>query len=122
METENHSDSNEATNKGNQYRVLISADANDSVDTLLKKVNEGWDAGKVTKPQLVSWVISKMAKKFSEKELNEVRTAHFDKIAYLESLLKKAKETGEMPAELNLLAPESISVGKAKKTSKPDSI
>ena len=91
-----------------QYRILISCEANSAIDELIGKVNSGFDGGKVTRPQLVSWVLCKFGKSIAEADLQEVRAVHFDRIAYFEALLKRAKETGEVPSELAALLPASV--------------
>ena len=101
-----------------QYRVLISPEANLAVDDLIGKVNSGFDGGKVTRPQLVSWVLCKFGQTMSEPDIQEIRAAHFDRIAYFEALLKRAKETGVMPPELSGLLPAAsvpIATGKKKR-------
>ncbi len=90
-----------------QYRVLISPEANLAVDDLIGHVNSGFDGGKVTRPQLVSWILCKFARTIAEPDLQEIRAVHFDRIAYFEALLKRAKETGEVPPELAALLPAS---------------
>jgi len=88
-----------------QYRVLISPEANLAVDDLIGKVNSGFEGGKVTRPQLVSWILCKFGQTIAEPDVLEIRAVHFDRIAYFEALLKRAKETGVMPSELAALLP-----------------
>lgn len=88
-----------------QYRVLISPEANLAVDDLIGKVNSGFDGGKVSRPQLVSWILCKFGQTIAEPDVLEIRAVHFDRIAYFEALLKRAKETGVMPPELAALLP-----------------
>lgn len=82
-------------------RVVVSHEANRQLDELVAKVNDGFDAGRVTRPQVLSWLLRRFAETASEEEIQELRAAHFDRIAYLEALLKRAKETGVLPAELH---------------------
>ena len=88
-----------------QYRVLVSPEANLAVDDLIGKVNSGFDGGKVTRPQLVSWVLCKFGRTIEETDIQEIRAVHFDRIAYFEALLKRAKETGIIPPEMTGLLP-----------------
>ena len=97
--------SSDSTADNTQYRVLISPEANHAVDDLIGKVNSGFDGGKVTRPQLVSWILCKFGLTISEPDLQEIRAVHFDRIAYFEALLKRAKETGVIPPELAALLP-----------------
>lgn len=85
------------------FRVVVSRDANEALEIVLSKVNAEWDAGKVTRPQLVSHILLRFQAKLSERDIQEIRSHHFDKVAYLESLLKRARETGQLPPELDPL-------------------
>lgn len=110
------SDQSDVTNENTQYRVLISPEANTTVDDLIIKVNTGFDGGKVTRPQLVSWVLCKFGQTMTESDTQEIRSLHFDRIAYFEALLKRAKESGVIPPELASLLPASnCSVAATKK-------
>jgi hypothetical protein len=103
-----------------QSRVIISQGSNRDLDDLASRVNAGFDAGKVTRPQILSWVLRRFAETAGEEEFQEIRAAHFDRIAYLEALLKRAKETGVLPPELSaVLQPPCApahAIKKGKKT------
>ena len=115
--TEDGKDSQEG---GGQFRVIINQEASRSIDELAVKVNSGFAAGRVTRLQLVSWILRKFADVCGDSDIQEIRAAHFDRIAYLESLLKRAKETGVLPPELNaLLQPQGVPLGPTKKSKKP---
>lgn len=120
MEDKKHSDANLIEEKGTHFRVLVTSEANRILDAMIAEVNKDWDGGRISKPQLASWAITRLAQKMSEQVLNDLRADHFDKIAYLEALLKKAKRTGQVPAELAKLTPEGTTFGKKGKTPKPD--
>lgn len=98
-------------------RVIISQESSQHLDALAAKINDGFDAGKVTRPQILSWVLRRFAETAGEDEIQELRAAHFDRIAYLEALLKRAKETGVLPPELNAaLQPPCAPAHAAKKS------
>jgi hypothetical protein len=82
-------------------RVIISQESSRCLDDLINKVNDGFDAGKVTRPQILGWVLRRFAELAGDDEIKELRAAHFDRIAYFEALLRRAKETGVLPPELN---------------------
>lgn len=89
-------------------RVLISQESNHLLDELTTRINDGFEAGRVTRPQILSWILRRFAETAGEEEIQELRAAHFDRIAYLEALLKRAKETGILPPELNALVQTPI--------------
>ncbi len=100
------------------FRVVVSREANDATDIVLSKVNVDWDAGKVTKPQLVSFILQRFQAKLSDKDVQEIRSQHFDKVAYLEGLLKRARETGQMPQELDQLFQDNAAPKRAARLTK----
>jgi hypothetical protein len=103
-----------------QSRVIISQESNRVLDGLALRVNTGFDAGKVTRPQILSWVLKRFAETAEDDEIQELRAAHFDKIAYLEALVKRAKETGVIPPELSAaLQPPCAPAHAPKKTRRP---
>ena len=109
---EDRSDTEEAT----VIRVIVSQEALISLSRLIDRVNSGFEAGRVTRTQLLNWVVQKYAETTGEDEIQAIRNAHFDRLAYLEALIKRAKDTGKFPDELNsLLPPTCASAHIAKK-------
>lgn len=86
---------------GSLIRVIISSEASRLLDDLTDIVNEGFDAGKVSRSQVLNWLLKRFSRLAGDDEIAEIRAAHFDRIAYLEVLLKRAKSTGVLPPELN---------------------
>lgn len=101
-----------------QSRILISQESNRHLDDLAARVNDGFDAGRVTRPQILSWVLRRFAETAGEDEIQELRAAHFDRIAYFEALLKRAKETGVLPPELAAAVQPPCAQAHAAKKSK----
>jgi hypothetical protein len=99
-------------------RVLISQESNHLLDELTGRINDGFEAGRVTRPQILNWILRRFAETAGEEEIQELRAAHFDRIAYLEVLLKRAKETGVLPPELNAALPSPSASAHAAKKSK----
>lgn len=85
----------------NSFRVIITQESSLALDDVTSRANDGFEAGRVSRPQVLSWLIRRFADTAGEDEIQELRAAHFDKIAYFETLLKRAKETGVLPPELN---------------------
>lgn len=113
-------DASESSEAQGISRVIISQESSRCLDDLASRVNTGFEAGKVTRPQILNWVLRRFAETAGESEIQEVRAAHFDRIAYLEALLKRAKETGVLPPELAALAqPPCGSTHVSKKNKKP---
>ena len=80
--------------------ISVSKEAEGAIAEVLEKVNNGFEAGKVNRSQVASWMIMRLRDTFTEKDILAIRSAHFDEISLLESILRQAKERGNVPQEL----------------------
>jgi hypothetical protein len=90
-------------------KLAVSPDADKALDRMLARVNSGYTAGRLKKPQLLSWLIANFEKQTFESAIDDIRKAFFDEMAYLEFVvreLKKSKRLGEKTPEVaSLLSP-----------------
>ena len=103
MELENNNKKKKEEKNEEIYRVGISGFAEKALAKLLERVNDGFEAGRVNRTQITSWLVLKASHEITEQEILDIRSEHFDEVAVLEALLKKTKEGGNMPAELRAL-------------------
>jgi hypothetical protein len=90
------------------YRVTVTKSADEALEKIIRQVNENFEAGKVNRSQVVTWILLNFSKNLSDSVIQEIRGDHFDELALLESLFKKAKKTGKIPSDLkNLLMRQS---------------
>lgn len=89
-------------------KIGVSIEADQALDRILPKANDGFVGGHVNKNALASWIILNFESR-SDSMIEKIRKDHFDKIAYLDSIvkeLKKARKSGtELPDINTLLAP-----------------
>lgn len=78
-------------------KITVTKEAGDNLNQFLIQVNEGFDAGKVNRQDIASWIICYFKKLFGENEIQQIRKEFFKERALLESIIKKAKTTGDMP-------------------------
>ncbi len=101
------------------YRIAVTREAEKALNELLEKVNHGFEGGKVNRTEMASWALGRMSKDFDDVALQDIRAEHFDEIAALESLWRKAKETGKVSSEMKLLLLRQTGFdGSGKKTGK----
>ena len=100
-----------------------------SMDRMVATVNEGFSGGKVSRHDLVSWAVLYFEKSCFQECLEEIRQDHFDQVAYLESVLKQAKQArkagSNVPDISTLLAPlvgqpKTAPARRTKKADQPD--
>jgi hypothetical protein len=105
-------------------KIQLSPLAEQSLDEMWKLTNEGFLSGRVTKPQLVAWIILDFRSKRFAATMKKIRDDHFDELAHLRSLVKQAEEAkrqgreGEVKSLLSSVKRKSEPVKLAK--AKPD--
>jgi hypothetical protein len=79
------------------YRVVITKEANESLEMAVGKVGEGFDAGTITKSDIANYIFKNLAKFFTEMDYKNLRAIHFDEKKVLGSILKSESD---LPEEL----------------------
>ena len=112
----------------NIVKITVTKEAVDKLFEVMNRVNEGFDGGRVNRQDLASWIIEKFEKNVSESDISQIRKDFFSEKLWLENILKRSKETGEVPEFLRdvlrknwsgqLVAPMQGSSGYAKPHSK----
>lgn len=87
----------------NLAKIAITKDADRALAEILSKVNTGFDAGRATKQEIASHIILQYAKDCTDQEVHGLRAQFFNPILLMEATLRRAKETGEIPAQLKTL-------------------
>ena len=102
-------------------KVTISKKAEGTTSDLLAKVNNEFEGGRISRQDLISWVLTRFAEECSEPDIRAIRADHFDEIALLELCLKKSKQAGSLPSDLRklLLAQAGLEDPAKKVTKKP---
>lgn len=81
----------------NSVKITVSKLVADSLWELVEKVNDGFDAGKVHRQDVASWIISHFLKSYSDSEVNLIRQNHYSDSFMLEAVYRRVKDTGEVP-------------------------
>lgn len=90
------------------YRLTVAREAEEAVASIAERANSGFVAGQITKSQAASWALVRQSETLSEQDIKELRALHFNEVTMLEALLKRAKETGELSAELRAVLQKQI--------------
>lgn len=98
-------------------KITVTKEAEEAVSQVVSKVNEGFEAGRVNRQDVASWILSRFVENFSEIDIQQIRSAFFNEIALLEAILKKAKQSGNIPTELKaaLLGQMTVTASPGKK-------
>lgn len=84
-------------------RIAVSRQVQEALSGIVEKVNDGFNGGKVSRIQAANWIIMRFLDQLSEVEIKEIRAEHFDELAMLESIFRKAKESGKVPTDFKTL-------------------
>lgn len=83
-------------------KIVITTDADQSLEAMLKEVNDDFASGRVKKPQLASWIIRHFREKVFGKQIEKIRSDHFDQVAYLKAVIKQIEEAKRTDANIEL--------------------
>lgn len=101
-----------------QPKILVNAKADQSLETMLAEVNDGFQSGRVKKMQLASWIILHFHQKLFRKQIESIRSDHFDQIAHLKAVVRRMEEAKRTDGNLELgelLQPLKTSGAKRRK-------
>lgn len=99
-----------ASKNEESFRISVSKKVDTEMNDLLFRVNDGFKAGKVNRPQLVNWIISHACQNFTDSDLKAIRADHFDEFAMFESVMRQARQSGQFPPEFKALLQKQIDV------------
>jgi hypothetical protein len=97
------------------HRITVSKQGERALAAVVERINEGFVGGKVNRTQVANWILARFNDSLSETEIKEIRMEHFDEVAVLESILRRAKESGRVPAELRGLLQKQLGMDEAPK-------
>lgn len=102
-EEEEKKEGNKNGNNEEIQRITVSKEAQGALGNIVDRVNNGFDGGRVNRTQIANWILLRFNSEFDENQIKEIRAEHFDEMAMLEAILRKAKESGKVPTDFKLL-------------------
>ncbi len=105
-------------NEETVVKITVTKQAEEAVSQVVHKVNDGFDAGRVNRQDVASWILTRFVETFSDMDVQQIRAAFFNEIALLEAILKRAKQSGNLPTELKtaLMGQTNLQPVESKKT------
>ncbi|MGE3263196.1 MAG: hypothetical protein AB7K68_15555 [Bacteriovoracia bacterium] len=82
---------------GEVFRVVISKESNEALESAVRRCAEGFDAGEFTKSDIANYIFQNLNKFFSAADVKNLRVAHFDEKKMLGSILRT---DADLPEEL----------------------
>lgn len=99
MEQENK-DKKESASEQNIIRIFISKQSEVALNDITDAVNEGFDAGRVSRSDVANHMIMKFKNELSEPCIQLIRNEHFSLVTHMERLLKKIKNGEKVPQSI----------------------
>lgn len=96
-------------------RITVSKDAQNALEIIKDRVNDGFNGGRVNLTQMANWILLRFQNELDESYIKEIRAEHFDELAMLESVLKQAKESGKVPTEFKYLLQKQFGIDEPTK-------
>ncbi len=107
-------------NKEGFVTIRITKNAEEGLERMIVRTNEGFTGGQVNRTDLVSWILTHFESRYLNECLEKVRRDHFDPVLYLESMVREAKAAKAsgvaMPDMKAILSPLAESTSAAKRS------
>lgn len=100
---------------GDTHRLTINGVAEVALGRAVDRVNDGFQGGKINRNQLAVWAILKFAENLEELEIKDIRAEHLDEFSAIDAVLRRAKETGQLPPELRAFIQKQMGFDEAPK-------
>ena len=102
-----------------QFRVVISKEANDSLEKILKLVNSDFNCGEINKSNVAEWILSNLNGTLEKSDIKKIQELYVDEKRMLQDLLKGSTTDGkDLPMEIRRALKEHYGFGtKTKKVS-----
>jgi len=83
-----------------QFRVVINRESNEALEKFVETLADGSESSKISKSDLANYVFCRIERFLGATEISEIRSIFFDAKKALESILKEANGSDELPDEL----------------------
>jgi hypothetical protein len=90
------------SNDEDQYRVVIQSEVNAALENLVKRANDGFEGGEISKSDVANYVLLNSWKSFSDADVKTLQALHFDEKKMLRSILKQAGNERDLPEHLKM--------------------
>jgi hypothetical protein len=86
-----------SSSQGEVFRVVISKESNEALESAVSRCAEGFEAGEFTKSDIANYIFQNIGKFFQDSDVKNLRAAHFNEKKMLGSILRT---DADLPEEL----------------------
>ncbi len=85
-----------------QYRVVISKDANKSLEEIVSLVNSDFSCGEITKSNVAEWILSNFNGSIPKADVKKIQESYIDEKKLLQDILKGSTNSdSDIPPEIS---------------------
>lgn len=99
----------------NTTKIPITKEAERLFSELVEKVNVGFEAGRLVRKDVASWIITRFHNRHTDGDIKEMRQEHLNEDVLLESFYKKMKDVDKLPPEVRKLLLSTLNVDNPSK-------
>lgn len=85
--------------KSKAAKVTLSVDSDALLDRIIVQTNDGFTGGRLTKQDGLSWIVRYFFENQFERNIDRLRTDHFDRVTHVDNLLKRIKQARHKGAQ-----------------------
>jgi hypothetical protein len=94
----------------NTTKIPITKEAEKLFSEIVDKVNAGFEAGRLVRRDVASWIISRFSNRYSDADIKEMRQDHLSEDILLESFYRKMKDLNQLPPEVRKILLSTLNV------------
>lgn len=102
-----------------QFRLVLGKEGMDALDEAVRFVNDGFEAGKVEKGDLATYLFKHASRLIGKAELIRIRNLFFDEKLALENLIRKSETSGKLPEEIRKLLRDQFRTSPEERSKDP---
>lgn len=73
-------------------KTTMSLESEAHLNQMVTKANENFIGGKVTKHNLLSWIVSCFAENYFDRNVERIQQDHFDRLTHIDNIVKRIKK------------------------------
>lgn len=106
-----------STNQTAVYRVVITRESNEALESVFDRCVGGFDSGTITKSDVANYIFQNINKFFTDNDVKNLRAAHFNEKKVLGSILRT---DADLPEELKKAIRAHYGIAGEKEKKRPN--
>lgn len=100
----------------NTTKIPITKEAEKLFSELVEKVNAGFEAGRLVRRDVASWIIARFHSRHTDGDIQAMRQEHLSEEILLDRFYKRMREADQLPPEVRKLLLSTLKVDNPEKS------